>query len=103
MKFSIDLSDLAQEDIENQSDWYNKEQEGLGNRFYKHVSKAHDSLKKHASKYEVKYYIQKEAIRWTRVSKNFPFLIHYVIRENQVIILGVLNESSEHQEEISKR
>lgn len=103
MKFNIDLSNLAEEDIENQSDWYNKKKKGLGNRFYKHVSKALDSLSKHASKYEVKYHINKEPIRWTRVSKTFPFLIHYVIRENRVIILGVLNEKSEHQEKISKR
>lgn len=103
MVFSIVTSRLSENDIENQADWYNNESKGLGNKFYKHVSKALDSLAKNAPKYEVKYYTKKEAIRWVRVSKTFPFLIHYVIRENRVIILGVLNEKSQHQEKVSER
>lgn len=103
MTFKIVLSPLAESDIENQADWYNKQKKGLGNKFYKHASKSLDSLTKNAPKYEIKYHIQKEAIRWVRVSKTFPFLIHYVIRKNRVIILGVLHEKSQHQEKVAER
>ena len=102
LKFKI--SRLAEIDIEKQADWYNDKQSGLGNKFYKHTQTTIGSLLKNAQKFEIKYHIANNIpVRFRRVSKNFPFQIHYVIQNDTVIILGVLHESSEHQKKILGR
>jgi len=103
MRYNLLLSEDAEIDIEKQADWYNIKQKGLGNRFYKHTKQAFKHIQVNAHSYEVKYIYKNEEIRWFRVSKSFPFLIHFVISKNVVIILGVLNEKSQHQEMISVR
>lgn len=102
LKFKISKS--AQIDIETQADWCNKKQAGLGDKFYRNTKIAIDKLLKNAAKFEVKYHIANTIpVRFCRVNKNFPFLIHYIIQNDTVIILGILHEASEHQKKILNR
>lgn len=99
---SISLTPEADSDLQNQADWYNEKKAGLGNRFYKSVVKVFNNLEKNAPKYEVKYHALGHSVRWKKTN-NFPFLIHYIVTNNRVIILGILHEASEHQQEVMNR
>jgi mRNA-degrading endonuclease RelE of RelBE toxin-antitoxin system len=80
-RFNITIDQEALKDIQEATDWYNKQVKGLGSRFQKQVKVSIGSLKENPVKYSVRY----QAVRCVLVKK-FPFLIHFTIDENKKII-----------------
>jgi hypothetical protein len=74
MAFKLTFSADVFDDLQQNIDWYNEKQPGLGQRFYKSVKTQISRIKKTPYSIAVRY----EDIRSATV-KGFPFLIHYRI------------------------
>ncbi|MDP4269095.1 MAG: type II toxin-antitoxin system RelE/ParE family toxin [Bacteroidota bacterium] len=88
MKYRIKIDKDALADIQSATDWYNYQVYGLGTRFQKQVVHQINSLKTRAGHYAIRY----ANVRCMLIKK-FPFMVHYVIREEQatIIILAVFH------------
>lgn len=71
MSFKINIEPEAFEDIQMAMIWYEKQQEGLGERFYNEVDNAFDSLR-------INPFLQ---VRYGNTRclplKKFPYMIHF--------------------------
>lgn len=80
MSFKIKIETDAKLDIQQAISWYNKQQKGLGNKFYASLSKLIEGLKK-TNQYEIRY---------DNVSclpmKKFPFMIHFTVDKTKKIV-----------------
>jgi hypothetical protein len=87
MAYSLKLEPLAKSDIQQEIDYYNSIQNGLGKRFYKEVKSAFQSIKKNPF-YQIRY----DQIHCVPL-KIFPSMIHFTVDEiNKVaVIRAVIN------------
>jgi hypothetical protein len=90
MIFKIRLTPLAKLDIADSRSWYNKAKSGLGKNFVGSINLTLDYIKQNPEIFAIRY----QNIRTAPVS-NFPFLIHYFIDTEKMIIvvLAVLHTS----------
>lgn len=86
MKFTLIFHPEIYNDIHEAIDWYNAQQNGLGDRFLLIVKKQLKSLEKSALQYAIRY----DGIRCMPIKK-FPFLVHYRVNENIVKVEAILN------------
>jgi mRNA-degrading endonuclease RelE of RelBE toxin-antitoxin system len=89
MGFKIHIHPKAYTDIQKAVDYYNEQQKGLGEKFYKTIVKSFETLK--ANPY---YQIRYDNIR-CYYTNPFPFLIHFNIDEEQgkVYVLAIVHTS----------
>jgi ParE toxin of type II toxin-antitoxin system, parDE len=80
-RYKIHIDEDAFDDIQSAANWYNNQQQGLGIKFTAQVKLQINSLKLHPHKCSIKYL----NIRCLLVKK-FPFLIHYSINENSLLV-----------------
>ncbi|OSZ82850.1 hypothetical protein CAP35_06185 [Chitinophagaceae bacterium IBVUCB1] len=80
-QYKILFSPHALNDIEQATQYYNHQQDGLGKRFASEVLKAIESIKKNPALVSVRY----DDIRCI-VVKKFPFMIHYAFDEKLKIV-----------------
>jgi hypothetical protein len=81
IEYNIKIDVDALQDIQNATEWYNDQLEGLGTQFQKHVKIYINSLKKKAPLYSIRY----GDVR-CMLLKKFPFMIHYIIDEKQYLV-----------------
>lgn len=88
MSYFIEVSPVAQDEFIESFDWYNQQQEGLGDRFAVYVEKRLEEIASNPERYAIK----KKDIRETLV-KIFPFIIVYRIDmiQNKVFILHIFH------------
>jgi plasmid stabilization system protein ParE len=88
--YKISIDPEALQDIQDATDWYNKQLAGLGGHFQQQVKTQISSLKKNAGAYSVRY----EDVHCMLI-KGFPFLVHYTFSERRktVEVLAVLHTS----------
>jgi hypothetical protein len=84
-KYTISIDTDALQDIQDATDWYNKQLTGLGSRFQKQVKTQINSLKKNAVIYAVRY----ENVRCMLI-KRFPFMVHFTLNENKELLRYLL-------------
>jgi plasmid stabilization system protein ParE len=87
-EFKVRIHKGALQDIQEATDWYNKQVPGLGKRFQNQVRKQINALRITAKHYSIRY----SDVRCILI-KNFPFLIHFVLRDNQVEVFAVIHTS----------
>ena len=89
-KYKIVIDSAALQDIQDATDWYNQQSNGLGSRFQKQVKSQVNNLKRNPHSYYVRY----NDVRCMLVKK-FPFLVHFVINsdEHTVEIFAVIHTS----------
>ncbi len=89
-KFRVIIDSDALQDIQEATDWYNLQVEGLGSRFQKQVKFQIDSLKNDALIYTNRY----SDVRCMLI-KDFPFMLHYIIEESvsSIIVFAVIHTS----------
>ncbi|HRP88680.1 MAG TPA: type II toxin-antitoxin system RelE/ParE family toxin [Edaphocola sp.] len=75
-------------DIKDAALWYNQQQSGLGKRFTKEVRAKVVDIKTNPLAYSVRY----DDVR-TAVVDVFPFMIHFIIENKNIIVTAVLNTS----------
>jgi toxin ParE1/3/4 len=93
--FKLDLLEQAEVELSESFDWYEEQQQGLGNRFYKEVNACLESIRNNPELYVIRY---DEAIR-TATLRVFPFLIIYWIdKPNQTVyIISIFHTSRNPQ------
>lgn len=82
MAYKIKLEPEASNDIQQAMDWYNTKQAGLGKKFYKSLQKSIDGLTTYPF-YQIRY---GGNVRCLPI-KNFPYMLHFTIDENQTIVI----------------
>lgn len=87
MAFKIKIESLAKADIQQEINYYNSKQKGLGKRFHTEVKKAFSSLTKNPF-FQVRY----DGVRCLPL-KVFPAMIHFTINEQTttVTVRAVIN------------
>lgn len=85
---TLQIRTHAKTDIQEIVDYYDGISSGVTDKFLNQLYQSLDFLAEHPKNFQVKY-------RNTRVYylKNFPFGIHYLENDNQVVILAVLHTS----------
>lgn len=88
--FKIRIEPEAFKDIQRIAEWYENQQEGLGERFVDVVIQDIDSLLPNPFIYAIRY----NSIRCLIVH-NFPYMVHYYINQqsNTIVILAVIGTS----------
>ncbi len=88
--YAVEVFDDLQENI----DWYNKKQTGLGSRFFKAVKDQTIRIKKNPYATAVRY----DDVRCAKV-KGFPFLVHFEIFQD-LNIIKVIAVFSTHRDPV---
>ena len=91
-KFGIVLSPAAIVDIQKGIDYYKEIDKALGIRFHAAVKSTFNELKKNPF-YQIRY----KEVR-IRTVKKFPYIVHFVVKENEVIVYGVRFDKMENNE-----
>ena len=88
MTYKVRILPAAKEDIYQAAQWYNKQKTGLGKQFTHRVRQRVKELKKNPFICQVRY---KEV--HTAIVRQFPFMIHYTIhQDNKTIeVIAVLS------------
>ncbi|MBB6502033.1 type II toxin-antitoxin system RelE/ParE family toxin [Pedobacter cryoconitis] len=86
--YKIKVFPEALDDIQKATDWYNEQSYGLGTRFQKQVVQQINKLNKTAEVYTVRY----SNVR-CMVIKKFPFMIHFLIEDEIVVIFAIFHTS----------
>ncbi len=85
MKYKLEIKEEARKDILEASQWYEEQQEGLGQRFRENTSNHLQYLTNYPLSHQCKYKENREVL-----IKNFPYVIVYrVVNDNTVIVLSV--------------
>ena len=82
------LTEEAVADLQNGVRWYNNQQAGLGKRFYVTAVKSIKEIADRPLSAALRY----DEVRCYPVKK-FPYMIHFLIHENSMVVLGVINTS----------
>jgi hypothetical protein len=88
MNYKIIILAEAKLDIKEAAIWYNEKQAGLGKRFLNVVKDEVQIIKQNPLIYEIRY----DGTR-TALLKTFPYLIHFSIEFNNIIIKAVYHTS----------
>jgi len=89
----------AKEDIREAAKWYNKKQQGLGERFTAEVRESVRFIIQNPTACNIRY----DQIR-TAVLKVFPFMIHYTIDEkSKTVIISAVPHTSRDPKEWDRR
>jgi hypothetical protein len=94
MGFKVIYAIEVYNDLQENIDWYNQKQPGLGTRFFKAVKEQITRIKKTPYNIAIRY----EDVRCAKV-KRFPFLIHFKIFHDTNII-KVIAVFSTHREPV---
>lgn len=86
MKRELILSDEAVLDIEEAFLWYAKIERNLANRFEVELYSVFDDLHLYPDSFQKRY----KNIR-VRFLKKFPYGVHYSVRKNSIIVVGVFH------------
>ncbi len=80
-RYTILIDSDALIDIQDATDWYNKQLPGLGTRFQKQVRLQVNTLKTNAESFTTRY-----ANVRCMVIRKFPFLVHFVLNRNEMTV-----------------
>jgi toxin ParE1/3/4 len=88
MAYNLIITPLAEQDIAESYQWYNEQQDGLGNDFLNELERSLDLIKTNPHQYQVRY----KQIRMTKV-RRFPICLHYLVREEEIFVQAILSTS----------
>ena len=91
-KFILVVSPAAIADIQKGIDYYKEIDKALGVRFHNAIKSTFNELKKNPY-YQVRY----KDVR-IRTVKKFPYLVHFMVKRNEIIIYGVRFDKMEKNE-----
>jgi len=89
--FKIELLEVAEIELSDSYDWYEEQQLGLGNRFYKEISYYLNLLESKPYLFPIRY---AGDLRTVAINK-FPYLIIYWIDEvtNAIYVVSIFHTS----------
>lgn len=86
MTYDLLILPKAEEDIETSYTWYEERRAGLGYDFILNLEAGFEEILRDPYKFKVEY----KAVR-KHLIKRFPFKIVYIVKDQKVIIIGVLH------------
>jgi toxin ParE1/3/4 len=89
---------LVRADIQSAYDWYEVKQSGLGREFIEDFQQAYQRLRHSPELYSVRFF----NIRRLNLGR-FPYGIFYVLKPNQIQVLGVLHASRDTESVLANR
>jgi len=89
-EYKVKIHAEALDDIQNATDWYNEQSEGLGKRFQSQVVRQINKLKDTSQLYAIRY----NDIR-CMIIKKFPCMVHYSVNDklNTITIFAIFHTS----------
>jgi len=87
-KYFLSYEPQVETDLKSAVFYYNDQQKGLGKRFYTEYIAYLKHIKQNPHKFQIRYLNVHIA-----PLKVFPFLVFYMVDENEIIILTVLHSS----------
>ena len=89
MQFNIIISNDAQEDLLQSSDWYEEQNNGLGEKFMLSIENCFETITNNPFIFAVYY----SNVRKAKINK-FPYSIFYfIVERNKIIIFAVIHNS----------
>ncbi|MCI0421938.1 MAG: type II toxin-antitoxin system RelE/ParE family toxin [Acidobacteria bacterium] len=88
MSFRLVVRHLAEADIAEAFDWYESQQEGLGNRFLEAVDDLFETIEQQPFIYSIRY----RDIRWA-FAVPFPYKAIYYVEQESIVVIGVIHGS----------
>lgn len=95
MSFKLIYSAEVLDDLQENIDWYDKKQSGLGSRFFKAVKDQTIRIKKNPFVVAVRY----DDVRCAKV-KGFPYLVHFKVFQD-IKTIKVLAVLSTHRDPVT--
>ncbi len=92
MIYKLKILPKAKLDLIEISSWYEDIQNGLGKRFLKNVSLEMKIVKNNPISFQIRY----DKTRVVLINK-FPYLIHYEIIDNEILIKAVIHTSRDNK------
>ena len=86
--YKVILLPLAKEDIREAALWYNNQQLGLGKRFTNEIRKKVVAIRENPFAFSIRYH----NVRTANIDI-FPFMIHFVVEEDAILISSVFHTS----------
>lgn len=87
MRYSLKLSLDAEHDLFESYSRYESKMSGLGERFLLNIDNALDEIRENPKLFQVRF---NKNVRGYTVS-NFPYLILYILKNNSINVIAVLN------------
>jgi hypothetical protein len=84
MAYKVVIKPIVFSDAEDAFSWYNKQIDGLGNRFYHHFLNTLDNIQAKP----LTFSFVKEPIRRCTM-KSFPYKIYFTVEGSTIFILGL--------------
>ncbi|MEX2349381.1 MAG: type II toxin-antitoxin system RelE/ParE family toxin [Flavobacteriaceae bacterium] len=92
MKFKVLFLKEAQDDFAESRNWYRKINPSLSARFTKDFKETIKSIQENPNKYQIRYDNNR-----VRLLRKFPYLIHYSIENDIVLIKALFHTSRDHR------
>jgi len=86
--YQVIVEDVADQDIAEAADWYEQQRKGPGKQFIAEVRAVFAQLRVNPQIFSVRY----KDIH-TATVKVFPYLAHYLVEEQTVVVIAVLHTS----------
>jgi plasmid stabilization system protein ParE len=80
-KYKLVIDVEALRDIQEATDWYNQQSNGLGSRFQKQVKSQINNLKSYPGSYTIRY-----ADVHCMLIKKIPFLVHFTVDNTEALV-----------------
>lgn len=93
----LELSKLAQQELEDARDYYNLQQENLGERFKKHIKESIDNIRELPLLYP-----KINGLLHRVVVHKFPYSIFYIVEETRIIIVSIAHQHRKPFYEVEK-
>ncbi len=88
MKLTLTVNPEAEADLQDAYDWYEGQQENLGESFMDRVHQSFSKILQNPKAFQKRH----KTVR-IHFIKQFPFGIHYTLKADKLIILAVLHTS----------
>lgn len=88
MNYRVILEGVAEQDIVEAAEWYERQRIGLGKRFVAEVRAVFAQLRMNPQ-----LFTKRHKDIHTATVKVFPYMVHYLVEEQSVIVVAVLHTS----------
>ena len=85
---TLAFSELAQQELEDARDYYNLQQENLGERFKEHIKESIDNIQEFPLLYP-----KINDVLYRVVVHKFPYSIFYIVDENRIVIISIAHQN----------
>ena len=93
MKLQVIYRRIARSEFEGSVDWYDAQQDGLGDEFESEIQRAIDGI----AEYPRRFPIVERDVRQAPVDR-FPFSIYYRVRSGKIVVISVFHNARDPAE-----